>query len=337
MKIEARIFRFDAKNDYLGSYQPFIYHVGGSSTLGDLLCAFKQSEPLCAANLDRIAGVKANGAGAKLDAPTSAFANKNGETIVLEPLMSDRAVLDLECDTRDFENKLKVLEEFCDASDRDYYGDFFIPYAVSPMRTLNAEYLGEALFMLADRLIAKNPLNTETILRRISRSESGIFCFAGLNGVLFEGGDRVAKTIEALQEAAIARAYAPKNAKSAKYAALDVSKPPNLAGKKAAIAADCGAFAALPNVADYEAALKANGAEVLRLSNPFRFSGASLADLLPNIALKAASDLVLEAQDCGADSLICLSAEVGDFLTKNLGAIKRVGGYPIDVAIAKYN
>ncbi|MDR2033548.1 MAG: DUF5644 domain-containing protein [Helicobacteraceae bacterium] len=334
MKIEARIFRFNAKHDYLGVYHPFIYQANGESTLLDLLYAYKQSEPLCSMPLEKIEGVKANGVGAKITAPLSSFVKKRGDAIEIAPLALERAAWDLYCDRNDFEEKLGVLEEFCDKGDRDYYYEFYIPYAVSPMRSLNADYLGEALFMLADRLISKNPLNADAILRRISRAEDGIFCFAGLNGVLLEGAAHIAMAIEGLQELSISGGYAPKNAKSAKYAAIDYDKTPKLTGKKTAIATDCGAFGVLPKIDEYEAVLRQNGADILRLANPSRFSGAGVADLAPQIAFKAANDLILEAQDLGADTLLCASSETQSFLTKNIKSIERVGGYPIHIEIA---
>ncbi|MDR2152232.1 MAG: DUF5644 domain-containing protein [Helicobacteraceae bacterium] len=333
MKIEARIFRFNAKRDYLNVYQPFVFHANAESTLLDLLEAFKQSDPLCFMRLDKIDGVRANGLGAKLSAPLRAIAPKGAE-IVIEPLISDRAVLDLECDKRDFEDKFGVLEEFCDKDDRDYYNEFYIAYAVSPMRSLNSEYLGEALFMLADRLIGKNPPNVETIIKRISRAESGIFCFAGLNGVLLEGANRIIKTIERLWDLGVSMGFAPKNVSSAKFVAIETRDSSSFEGKKIAISLDCGAFGGAANIDDYERALKANGAKVLRLKNPWRFSGASAENVLPSAAIQAAKDLLLEAEDLGADTLVCAAIEARDFLNKNRRLVAEVAGRQIDIAIA---
>ncbi|MDR0664497.1 MAG: DUF5644 domain-containing protein [Helicobacteraceae bacterium] len=333
MKIEAKIFRFNAEHDYLSSYRPFIFNASGESTLLDLLQAYKRSDPLCAMRIERIEGVRANGLGAPLTAPLAAFAPKGGE-IVVEPLIIERAVLDLECDKQDFEDKLSVLEEFCDKSDRDYYNEFYIAYAVSPMRALNSEYLGEALFMLADRLIGKSPPNIEIIAKRISQKDNGVFCFAGLNGALLKGAEHITKTIERLWGMLLSLGLAPKGISEAKYAPLDANDLPRLEGKRAAIAADCGAFAAAPKIDDYENALTIGGAKALRLKNPWRFGGASLKDVLPHIAVKAAGELVLEAQNIGAQTLLCLSKETREFLARNIKTIERESGYPIDIEIA---
>jgi hypothetical protein len=333
MKIEARIFRFNAEHDYLSAYQPFIFNAGGESTLLDLLSAFKQSDPLCVMRLDKVMGVKANGLGAKLNAPLSAFA-KNGGEIVVEPLVGERAALDLECDRRDFEAKLSALDEFCDQSDRAYYDEFYTAYAVSPMRELNGEYLGEAVFMLADRLIGRNPQNAEVILKRISQAKSGIFCFAGLNGVLLDEASRITRAVERLCAATLSLGFAPKDAAIAKYAAIKPSDLPSLEGKKVAISTDCGAFGGAIGLGDYESALSAGGAEVLRLKNPARFSGSCVADSLPDAALKAASDLVLEAVDCGADTLLCVAGETARFLAQHLNALARIVGRALDITIA---
>ncbi|MDR1451533.1 MAG: hypothetical protein LBI57_04275 [Helicobacteraceae bacterium] len=332
MRIEARIFRFNAEHDYLGVYQPFIYRANESATLLDLLHSFKQSDPLCSMRLDNVKGVKANGLGARLDSPLSAFAKKNGDTIVVEPLVSERAVLDLECDRRDFEDKIGVLEEFCDESDREYYDEFYIAYAVSPMRSLNDAYLGEALFMLADRLIGKDPSNAIAIAKRIACLEGGVFCFAGLNGALLNGAAHITKTIERLWT--LSASFAPKNVGGERYAALQAADVSRFSGKKTAIATDCGAFAAAPDIEYYEKILIASGAEVLRLPNPSRFSGARVANLLPSVALQAARDLTLEAVDLGADTLACVADETAKFLTSALASVKRAAGREIDITIA---
>ncbi|MDR2905543.1 MAG: DUF5644 domain-containing protein [Helicobacteraceae bacterium] len=332
MKVVARVFRFDAKHDYLGALQPFEYRADEGASLIDLLSAFKSANPLCKMRLELLGGARVNGVAARLDSPVSAFARHGGE-IVLEPLMPERVTLDLECDPSRFDESFKILADLADKSDRAYYDDFFTVYAASPMRALNPDYYGEALFALASRLIAKDGAKTDEILRRVSHPANGIFAFAGLYGAVLDGAEFIAAEVEKLQE--LARNYAPTGFKAAKFAKRDLGDLANLGdlgGKAIAVSADLGAFAAC-GAKEYEQKLAAIGAEVLRLKNAARVTGAAFAHRR-DLSIKAACEAVLEAQDLGAEVLFCAAAQTRDFLQSNIKAIKSAANTPIMTEIA---
>ncbi|MDR3347891.1 MAG: DUF5644 domain-containing protein [Helicobacteraceae bacterium] len=329
-KLEVRAFRFNAEFDYLPTYQPFDI-AASSMSVREALVQIKRLDPLYACDLNAIDGARLNGIGVTLDHPI----DNSARVATIEPLSLKRATRNLHIDDSDFYAKFAIFAPFADEDDRLFYDRFKIAYYLSPMLDLRDEYLGEAVFMLADRLIAKYPDRQNAILEQISAQANGIFNFIWLESL----GDknmalRIANTVRQLQALSIEKGVAPKGAVVANEPALrEADLTRDLCGKSVAIATDSGAFCA-PKADDLAARVVANGGKYIKLSNPSCVSGYSLAALQPRLAIEAAAKLLLEAEDLGADTLVCAAIEARDFLNKNRRLVAEVAGRQIDIAIA---
>ena len=312
MKIYVRLFRFDARFDYLPTYKPYSFAFANYPTVREILAQISVADPLFACDISQVEGVRLNGVGTQLDTVIST------NEIVIEPLSLVRSVHDLVIDRADFDSKFGLFDGITNASDRQYYNQFFIPYYLSYALEQNPAYQGEAAFMLANRLIERAPSETLSILKLIGDPHNGIFNYCSLAPLITQDASAIENTIKRLQQLVFNAHFAPANAVPAvAFAARTLPELPaelaKLSGKKVALALDCGAFGSLCQN-EYANALKAAGGELITIKHHGRFSGASVVGSSPKLALKMASGLLQEAINNGADTLWCASAEVADFL-----------------------
>lgn len=323
MTVEIIVFRFNARFDYLSSYKPYVIQVKKDQTLLEMLMAVKERDPLFICDLERVDGVRLCGWGARLDVKAVDIVSRFGKSFVVEPLDTKRAVLDLEIDSSDFDAKLSLFDDIT-SEDARLYNQYKIAHYLSPMRELNPDYLGEAVFMLADWRIRNSRGDISDILRRICDEKNGIFSFCSLHRSLLSGAHAIALNVRTLQEMAIELGVAPKGAKAGALWTPSVWKLPPLEGKTVALLLD--ETADLPSL---EAKLP--GVKVIALKNSI--SGAEIDDLLPEIAVKAGARLLLEAQESGAEALLCSAREAAEFLRRNYRAIARACSQPLDIPV----
>lgn len=334
MKLEIRLFRFDARHDYLPFYQPFRFDAADGATLGDLLAQHRRNDPLFLFDAAQAPVICVNGVAADLRTPLFSLAQKLGRDLTLEPLATDRAVLNLQIDTADFDERFALFAELTDESDRAYYRSFQSAYYRSAMRKLAAGYLGEGVFMLAARLLEKKPDQAERILKLIAGADNGVFLYPGMGSLLFEGAETVNQTVLSLQQRIVEAKLAPKGARAGvAFDPQNAGSLGHLAGEKVAVLTDSGPFGPHVEAAAHEAALKNAGAQVIRLDNPRRFSGAGVAATAPGTARKAAAGLLLEAMDRGATHLVCACDGVARFLAAEFKAIEREARQPVQIRI----
>jgi hypothetical protein len=331
VKLEVRLFRFNKEHDYLPSYPPFYHRARQSESLLDLLEHHRSKNPLFKCDFTRVYGAKVNGVAMPLATPLGEIVNQLGRDLVIEPLDTRRALHDLVIDTDDFEKPLALFAELIQESDRDFYHRYLLAYYASPMRAINPDYQGEALFMLAERLLERHPEQRGRILRTIACERGGIWHYSGLNGVLWADKESIDATIERLQLAA--SDYRPKGAAMVcGYEPLTTATLAGFANQRVALCLDGGPFGAVADAAFYVAALDQAGARVVG-KNPFAPTGAYLPDLDPQRAYALAASVLRAAMDAGADCLCCAHQESADFLNTHRRAIARAAGQPIDIEI----
>ncbi|MDR3162804.1 MAG: hypothetical protein LBT81_02965 [Helicobacteraceae bacterium] len=323
MTVEITVFRFNARFDYLSSYKPYVIQVKKDQTLAEMLTTVKERDTLFTCDLERVDGVRLCGWGAGLDVKAVDIVSRFGKKFVVEPLDTKRALLDLEIDSSDFDSKLSIFDNIT-AEDICFYNQYKMAYYLSPVRVLNPYYLGEAVFMLADRLIRALRGDTSDLLRRICDAKNGIFSFCSLHRSLVSGAREIALTVRTLQEMALELEVAPKGARAGALWTPSIWKLPSLEGKTVALLLD--ETADLPSLK-----AKLYGAKVITMKNSI--SGVEIGDLLPEIAVKAGARLLLEAQESGAEALLCSAREAAEFLRKNYREIARSCNQPLDIPV----
>lgn len=299
MKLEIRLFRFNAKHDYLPSYQPFIYRAGDDETLLDLMNNHKKNDPLFLCNLSNVYGVKVNGYACRLETKLKDLADKLGKDFRIEPLDTARATLDLEIDTTDFDEQLQVFSSFIDGSDSNFYNQLITYHYASKVRRIDSNYLGAAGFALASRLLEKNPSNREKLFEI---AKNGKIC--SYEGVKTVFGDTVnidSMIINLQSQMGIA----PKT-----NTIFQAGKLAKVEGKNIAVISDENI-----DLAPYLDLIRSSGATAIKL-DPDTNAGSKILD--PSIAKTLAKEAITHAFDRGSDAVVCADQLTYDFLTKSV-------------------
>lgn len=297
MKLEIRLFRFNAKHDYLPVYQPFIYRSSEDGTILDLLNHHKASGPLFLCNISKVYGVKVNGFATTLETKLADLADLMGKNLTIEPLDTSRATLDLEIDTTDFDEQFLLFSDFVDGSDSSFYNQFITHHYASKVRAIDKKYLSVAGFLLIAKLLDKNPANKPKLFEIAKKGK--ICSFDGTKAV-FGDTKEIDETIINLQgemgiEPKIATIFEPK-------------KIENIEGKKLVVFSD-----EKIDLTSYKTAIRSSGAEVITL-DPSANSGAKIGD--ETVAKTLASDLMNLAFDSGSDGIVCADNLSFEFLQK---------------------
>lgn len=303
MKLEIRLFRFNAKHDYLPSYQPFVFKATADQTLLDLLNFHKQKDPLFVCNLSNVYGAKVNGYTCTLQTKLFDLATTLGSDLQIEPLDTARATLDLEIDTTDFDDIFLQFSDFVSGNDGVFYNQFIIHHYASTARKIVPNYLGVAGFMLANKLLETNPANSNALREIVKKGK--IDSYDGTKAV-FVGSTEVDRTITELQANL---GFEPRS-----FTALNADQSDKFAGKTVVLVSEKTACI------EYEKALVASGAKLVKTAP---LGSGYLLHNLEN-ARAVASLLITEAFDQGADAVVCAEKEVYEFLSKEFKNITKL-------------
>lgn len=173
MKLEISLFRFDKDSDYLPYYTKHFLYPKDEKNLLDILRAIYKNEKF-----------------SFFDSPNSLFLVNNfytkasvsfdnliknfGNSLTIEPISIKRAKKDFLINEDDFFSKFKILEEFCNKEDKEFYLNQKIYYYASNSLNFFDKYIGDALLLLANRLIEQNIDNKQKILNILKEQNYGL-------------------------------------------------------------------------------------------------------------------------------------------------------------------
>ncbi len=176
-KLYVELFFFDATTDYLPHYKQFTCILDEKQTLKDLLKMIQEREPSFEYPKQKTlvhVNAKLVDARLKIKELVSVF----GTRLTLDPASTFRAYKDLRFDDRDFMEKYALLEPYCDDDDLKYYRTLYQTYYASETLRYNQEYYGDALFLLAVRLLRREDNDHEdAILDVVSNKQNGLWLY----------------------------------------------------------------------------------------------------------------------------------------------------------------
>ncbi len=176
-KLHVELFFFDATTDYLPHYKQFTCILDEKQTLKDLLKTIQEREPSFEYPKQKTlvnVNTKLVDARLKIKELVSVF----GTHLTLDPASTFRAYKDLRFDDHDFMEKYTLLEPYCDDEDLKYYRTLYHTYYASETLRYNPEYYGDALFLLAVRLLRREENEHEdAILDIVSNKQNGLWLY----------------------------------------------------------------------------------------------------------------------------------------------------------------
>ncbi len=171
--INAKLFFFNSDTDYLPYYKNYSATIDDEQTLADLLQAYAQQ----IRDYTLYPIVSVNGKIVHDTIVIKSLIENFGLDLEINPISGYRATKDLEINNDDFLKKYEILETFCDASDKAYYNTLEDIYYASSSLSYNDNYIGDAVLLLAHRIIAKKTEDKDAILKAVHDPENGIACY----------------------------------------------------------------------------------------------------------------------------------------------------------------
>lgn len=172
----ARIFRFNKDSDYLSYYKPYVLKAGKKRII-DILDEAREQDDLFTPSYQNTNFVLIDGFVHSLQDELDL------DELIIEPIATDLSTKDFELNKNDFWQKFTPFEKYCDDDDKNYYRQNFVYYAISPIRKIIRDFVGEAALLLAKKLIDKNPVKELEILRLIASAENGIWNYTKLESI----------------------------------------------------------------------------------------------------------------------------------------------------------
>ena len=189
--IEIKLFKFDSKTDYLPYYKSYKLVLNGENTIHDVLNSVYNIEKFSYLK-DEVFFLKVNGVFTSSDVAVNEFTKKSYD-LLLEPISINRAINDLIIDTKDYKNKLSLLDAYFTEGEKELIIKekiYMLEYYASNTLYFNHEYIGEHVLFLASELIQKDPsLRNEISL--LVDTDNGIKIRSSLNHRIFNSKEEI--------------------------------------------------------------------------------------------------------------------------------------------------
>ena len=172
--INIKLFKFDAKTDYLPYYKSYQFERESVTTLHDVLVKINKLDTFgFLENEDFF--LQANSKFTSSKASLSELLYDSNE-LTLEPLSIKRAVNDLIIDTKDYQSKLDLLDEYISQSEKETIikdKSYMLEYYASNTLHFHDDYIGEHIVLLGLDIVKKDASLKDNIFELLN-SKDGI-------------------------------------------------------------------------------------------------------------------------------------------------------------------
>ena len=334
-KLNVKAFFFNAKTDYLPYYKNFSLILEDDAVAKDVLIAIQaQNENFSYPELNLI--FKINDLIVKGDIPLSSIVEKLGTTFQIDPANSYRANNGLIINNDDFMQSYELLAPYATESDKKYYKTLYALHYASETENFERDYIGDAILVLAHKMISEGNTHKREILNAITSVHSGLLdceyennlfnpqhhtaAITALKEMLHSDDNSDARSLlERIREkfGEKKKTNAPTPIKESKR---EIPTIDDLKEKQVAYYAGNS-----DNQTIYQAIEESDIAKV-NFSRVHKLSGLTLLKDNKSLALKKAGTTLLEAFDAGAELVIIEDPNTYDMMHKHFSAIEKVMG-----------
>lgn len=198
-KFILQVFRFNHKTDYLPYYKKHVIKIDTKKTVADLLCIIQEDEKSFGYPKEINAAIKINGKALFTNEKLEDIREFFGKELKLEPLSTKRVTHDLIINEEDFDSRFDVLDAFVDAEDRKVFKSYLREHCVSPIITIEEDFLGDGLFAFAYDMVQKYPERKEKILNTLCSKDLGIWLHVNISNKLYPPNTELESKIDFLK------------------------------------------------------------------------------------------------------------------------------------------
>ncbi|MEA3419721.1 MAG: hypothetical protein U9Q90_10035 [Campylobacterota bacterium] len=334
--MEIKAFFFNAQTDYLPYYKNFSFELTEDMKAKDLLALIQEKNENFAYPEEKLV-FKINDLVVDGDLSMSEVVERLGTSLQIDPVNSYRSTNGLIIDDTDFMKSYELLALFASEEDLEYYKTLYALHYASETEKFNHDYIGDAVLVLAQRMISEGSKHKEEILEAITSPYSGLFDCEYENN-FFNAQDHTA-AIKALKM----MVKPPKKPSFADNLASRLAEKKDTLLKKEEEEATVASIEG-KQIAYYAGAVTGKtesmhekivqaDSKVVSFSRANKLSGLSLLDDDKTLAYTKAATTLLDALDSGAQILIVEEQEVYDMFKKYFNDLEKTIGRDIDLEL----
>ena len=333
-KLEIRAFFFNAKTDYLPYYKNFNITVDADATVKDILAQIQEVNENFSYPKQKLI-MKINGLVVEAKQTVSSIVERLGTSLQIDPVSSYRSNDGLKINDNDFMQSFDLLAPYASESDLKYYKTLYALHYASETENFDREYIGDAVLVLAHKMISEGSEHKEAILDAITSVNSGLLDCEYENN-LFNAEDHTASIDE------LKAMVKPEDSPSlvaqllARFAKKDEVKVEEVApvAKRKAITIDdlknkhiaYHVGSAKDKIKSIQQMIASIGANEVSFSRTHKLSGLGIIEDNKDLALKKAGTTLLDAFDAGAEVLLVEDNALLDMFMKNFSDIEKIIG-----------
>jgi succinate dehydrogenase/fumarate reductase-like Fe-S protein len=315
--LQVRAFFFNAATDYLPYYKNFNISINKSARLLDVLDRIKAKNPdFSFPNKNVI--LKVNNQVTTTDITLEYIINSLGSELQIDPALTYRSNNGLILNDDDFMESFELLAPYATEEDKTYYESLYTVHYASETTNYNRQYIGDAILLLASKMIADGHENKEAILAAISDEYNGIRCCEYENNVL--NGEDHTKAIDALKAMLTLKDTATcfdKFTCAKKDHSIDMETLKN---------SNVALYSGLnKNIDGIQTLIENNAASYVAFDKSAKLAGQTLMETHFEMAHLKAGAMLLDALDSGADILVCTKRDVTIFQDSLASAERSMG------------
>jgi len=319
--LQVRAFFFNAKTDYLPYYKNFKMTVNADDSVEKILAEVKAQNEDFAYPTEKLV-FKINDLVVLGSETVGNVVNRLGTSLQIDPVLSYRSNHCLIINDDDFMQKFEMLADYASDEDKAYYESLYALHYASETYKFSHDYVGDAVLLLAHRIIANSPEHKKAVLEAISDPYDGLVACEYENN-LFNAAFHTKEIDElnAMMERKEQKCILDKVNEALSKKALYSFEKENIEGTNVACyAGDSGLLD------EIHEKILANGGKVIDFPRATKLTGVSLLGKQDNLAFLKAATTLLNALDSGAELLVVAKTSNMEMMTKHFASIqKRIG------------
>ncbi len=330
LNLQIRAFFFNSATDYLPYYKNFDITIDRGATLLDIMHKVKTLNPNFSFPNENII-LKVNDKITTAETLVEDIIESMGNELQIDPANSYRSINGLILNDDDFMESFELLAPYATNEDRELYKKLYTLHYASETSLYNRQYIGDAILVLASKMIADGNEHKEKILEAISDEFNGIRCCEYENNI-FKGVD-YSEIIANL-----------KNMINLKDT---ISKCDTISFKKkehnvetvegSNIALYVGDKNSHKIIEQTQELIEGIGAKFIEFKLSTKLAGQTLMNTNFEMAHIKAGTMLLEALDSGADILVCAKDDDVTTFQKAIVHAERIMGRDIELKIISMN
>jgi len=332
--LNVRAFFFNAKTDYLPYYKHFTITLDADAKAVEILKNIKEENENFAYPEEKLV-FKINELVVTGDETIGKIVERCGSELQIDPVLSYRSNHCLVINDDDFMQRFELLAPYASEEDKAYYESLYALHYASESSKFNHDYIGDAILLLAHRMISNGNAHKAGILKAIGDPYNGLNACEYENNLFY--AQEHTETIEALHgmtEPPAKNRLLEKISQKLSKDAVAAHAIDTLDGQGVAFYA---AHSQTPTQAEVFEAIEAAGCRVVRFGREKKLCGRSLIGREENLAYLKAATTLLDALDSGAEVLIVADDADLEMFNRHYKAIEKRIGREIPLTLLSFD